>query len=277
MSRYMSFVSGCILVLSSIPLAAQTSANFSRADKYKAAKAVLQQFYEKGELGSGIDSDDRGEYDTSAARPCQEPTEYLGSFQDDSKHDPVEKPQHKNDDIADFVLDAVDMVIWENDLRKLGVPEYIWRPVLDRYEASILNPKQKSIDVTAQLNAAMVRAGRSKPKFVYHPGCGSGGADVHFTLKPADGQLFLIPVFLYKLCQVQHLSPLDFKSCDRWKEIFSERVWAVSGDYMYVARWTDGVVRCGLLTYGDFSKSFEKENSILVITKLRSPECNPAF
>jgi hypothetical protein len=46
---------------------------------------------------------------------------------------------------------------------------------------------------------------------------------------------------------------------------------------MYLARWTDGVVRCGLLTYDDFDKSMEKEKSILVITKLRSPECSPAL
>jgi hypothetical protein len=281
MRRFLSFAAGCIFVLCSIPLAAQTSANFSLADKYKAAKAVLQQFYKKGELSSGLYGSEPGEYDLSGAGPpCVDSTEYLGSFQDDSKNEPVEKPQHKNDDIADFVLDAVKMVVWENDLRKLHIPEQIWRPVLDRYEASILDPKQNTINataVTAQLNAAMARAGRSKPKFVFQPGCGSGGADVHFTLKPADGQLFLIPVFLYKLCQVQHLSPLDFKSCDRWKEIFTERVWAVSGDYMYLARWTDGVVRCGLLTYDDFSKGFEKQNSMLVITKLRSPECSPAF
>jgi hypothetical protein len=169
------------------------------------------------------------------------------------------------------------MVVWENDLRKLGVPENVWRPVLEKYESEVLTSKPMTIDVTAELNANMARAGRSSPKFVYEPGCGSGGVDVHFALNPADGQLFLIPVFLYKLCQVQHLSPMDFKSCDRWKEIFSERVWNVSGDYMYLARWSDGVVRCGLLTYDDFDKSMEKEKSVLVITKLRSPECSPAL
>jgi hypothetical protein len=156
------------------------------------------------------------------------------------------------------------------------------RPVFDLYEASIIDPKVEgfsSVDIMVYaLNRRMAHAGLSKPKFVFNPGCGSGGgASVHFALQPADGQLFLIPVFLYKLCQAQHVSPFDFKSCDRWKEIFSERVWAVSGDYMYLARWSDGVVRCGKLTYDDIEKFGQKRDGFLTITKLRSAECSQAF
>jgi hypothetical protein len=95
---------------------------------------------------------------------------------------------------------------------------------------------------------------------------------VHFALKPADGQLFLIPIFLYKLCQVQHLSPADPKSCDRFKEVFSGGVSYVSGDYVYLARWADGVVRCGSLDINKF-----KSDSTIEITKLRSPECSPGW
>jgi hypothetical protein len=273
---------GCFLALCTIYLAAQTSASFSRADKYRAAKTILQQIYDQGVLYSDIERNDNGEveeYDLMGTT-CQEPSQYLGSFESENvtTGERTERPQHKNDDIAAFILDEVNIVVWQNDLRKLNIPDSVWRPVLDIYEASIINPKAKSFEretMAAALNRRMTRAGLSKPKFVVGSGCGSGGAMVHLALQPADGQLYLIPVFLYKLCQAQHLSPLDFKSCDRWKEIFSERVWAVSGDYMYLARWADGVVRCGKLTYDDIDKS--GWDGILTIAKLRSPECSPVF
>jgi hypothetical protein len=283
--RSLNAFAACLFMMYAIPLLPQTSASFSLADKYKAAKAILQQLYDKGDLGSGIDKEDNGEvdeYDLSMGSTCAEPSDYLGSFQSENvtTGERTETPQHKNDDIAAFVLDEVNIVVWQNDFRKLNIPDSVWRPVLDIYEASIINPKAKRFSMeimVGALNRRMAQAGLRKPKFVFQPGCGSGGASVHFALQPADGQLFLIPVFLYKLCQVQHLSPLDFKSCDRWKEIFSERVWAVSGDYMYLARWSDGVVRCGKLTYDDIDKFGQKLDGFLTITKLRSPECSPAF
>jgi hypothetical protein len=276
---------GSFLTLCTISLAAQTSSSFGRADKYRAAKTILQEIYDQGDLSSGIEKNDNGEvdeYDLSRGSTCQEPSEYLGSFESENvtTGERSERPQHKNDDIAAFVLDEVNIVVWQNDLRKLNIPDSVWRPVLDIYEASIINPKAKGFNMEIMaggLNRRMAQAGLSKPKFVFQPGCGSGGASVHFALQPADGQLFLIPVFLYKLCQAQHVSPLDFKSCDRWKEIFSERVWAVSGDYMYLARWSDGVVRCGKLTYDDIDKFGQKWDGFLTITELRSPECNPVF
>jgi hypothetical protein len=275
MRRSISFIASCIFALVSLNPAAQTSAGFSRADKYRAVKTVLQQELQGK---SAIDESADGEYDLAQASACSEPYDYLGSFRD--AHDTLlEKPQHKNDDVSDFILDAVNVVIWENDLRKLRIPEGIWRPVLDRYEAEIMSAEPSNVRVATDaqivmtvLNERMANAGLSKPKFVLEAGCGSSGVDVRIALKPTDGQLFLIPIFLYKLCQVQHLNPLDFKSCDRWKEIFNEHVLEISGDYRYLARWSDGVVRCGSVTDNDFNKTDE-----LVITKLRSPECNPAF
>jgi hypothetical protein len=283
MRRSITLILSFIFALVSLNLAAQTSADFSRADKYKAVKDILRQSHPSAIDRSDKGGEGKGEYDLSSASGCSQPYDYLGSFRD-AYDTLLEKPQHTNDDIGDFVLDAVNMVVWENDLRKLRVPERIWRPVLERYEAEVLSAKPNDVRVATDvhvlvtvLNERMAEAGVAAPKFVYEPGCGSGGLEVQFALKPANGQLFLIPIFLYKVCQVQHLNPLDFKSCDRWKEIFSEHVWAISGDYMYLARWTDGVVRCGSLTENDFKKTNDSATQELVITKLRSPECSPAF
>jgi hypothetical protein len=66
MRRPMSFAAGCVLVLCNIHLASQTSADFSHADKYKAVKDVLQEFYENGTVSSGLRFYENGEYDLSA-------------------------------------------------------------------------------------------------------------------------------------------------------------------------------------------------------------------
>jgi hypothetical protein len=80
-------------------------------------------------------------------------------------------------------------------------------------------------------------------------------------------------VFLYKLCQAQHLNPSDLKSCDRWTEVIHGAASHVSGDYMYLARWSDGSVRCGSLGF----TSQDQEGKTFQITKMRSPECNPGW
>ncbi len=277
MCRPISLVAFCVLVLGSVSLRAQSSTSFDRADKYQAAKAVLQQFYEHGVVPSNINQDDQkeGVYDLLN---CQEYGYYMGFLNEDqSGSKPIAKQE--NDDLPDLMEIALNVVIWENDLRKLGVPEGTWRPVLDEYEANNLTAKSDAIDadvpqLAAQLNARMTSAGRSRPKFVERGGCGSGGADVHFELNPPDGQLFLIPVFLYKVCQVQRLVPTDFKSCNRWKEVFTASVPSLTGDYVYLARWADGVVRCGSVSEDDFWK---KNDSTIVITELRSPQCSLAW
>jgi hypothetical protein len=37
----------------------------------------------------------------------------------------LEKPQHKNDDVAEYILIAVNVVALESDLQKLGVPKQV--------------------------------------------------------------------------------------------------------------------------------------------------------
>lgn len=270
-----------LLFLSMGHVAAQpTSHDASRADKYKAVKAVLQQFYEHGVVPSHVEKEDyrSAVYDLIN---CQEYGYYIGfANENDSKSE-----SKVNDDVADLTNLALNMVIWENDLRKLRIPEEIWRPVLEQYETDNLNLRSSaneneykegdfSLGLAEKLNARMAEAGRSNPKFIEEGGCGAGGADVRFKLNPPDGQLFLIPVFLYKVCQAQHLIPTDFRSCSRWKEILDDSVPSLTGDYVYLARWADGVVRCGSVSEDDFWK---KNESTIVITKLRSPQCSLAW
>lgn len=264
-----------ILVLCSPYVPAQTSTGFTVADQYQAIKIIVQQFYDRGLVPSQIRKpgpvNDKfnppGVYSLSF---CTDAVQYLGSFSD---HPFREKSEDK--EVATLTDLALEVVVWENDFRKLGFPEEIWRPVLEKYEsAGLAQPGESTQQLAAELNAANARAGRSLPKFATLGGCGSGEIEVHFALNPPDGQLFLIPVFLYKVCQAQKLSPTDLKSCDRWKEVFNGSVSYASGDYVYLARWADGIVRCGSLGINNFQ---QKSFGTIEITKLQSPQCNPGW
>jgi hypothetical protein len=161
------------------------------------------------------------------------------------------------------------------DFRKLGIPGEVWEPIVSRYEeAAVRDPNSDPIRKTqdqlvVELNRYRAEKQPSLPVFNTKGRCGSGEIEVHIALAPPDGQLFLIPVFLFKLCQAQHLNPSDTKACDRWIEVLNGTASWVSGDYMYMARWSDGSVRCGPLGFA----SIRKNGETFSITKMRSPEC----
>ena len=264
----------CWILISISRVVAQTSTGFSRSEQYRAIKVIVQQFYDRGLVPTNIQIHKPGEVITRYNRPgeydmfyCGEAGQYLGWFGDHPSGDKQ---------ITGLTDLALRIVVWENDIRKLHVPDEVWRPAVQKFESAALAGKEglNISQLAAELNARNARAGRTRPKFVTEGGCGAGEIEVHFALKPPDGQLFLIPVFLYKVCQVQQLSPTDPKSCDRWKEVFGGTVSYVSGDYVYQARWADGVVRCGSLGFNQFNK---KQFGTIEITKLQSLKCSPGW
>jgi hypothetical protein len=143
---------------------------------------------------------------------------------------------------------------------------------LEHAGASELVDQEKTM--AAALNKYRQQSDPSLPTFIVKECAGGEGTvEVHIDLQPPEGQIFLIPVFFYKLCEAQHLDPADPRSCDRWTEVLRGTAEYVSGDYMYLARWTDGSVRCGPLGFN----SRDLEGKTLQITKLRSPECDPGW
>lgn len=249
---------------------AQTSSELVKSDpteQYQAVKATMQQFYDRGLLRSHIPFSGSGEYDLAN---CVEAGDFTGSF---------EGSNSRGKDISSPVNLAIRMVIWENDFRRLGVPDAVWKSFTSYYEVSSLPPftplteKQElafNDRLVAALNRYRQQSGKPLPKFVIEGGCGSGEIEVHIALSPPDGQLFLIPIFNFKLCEVQHLNPADIKSCDRWKEILNGSAAYVAGGYMYQARWADGSLRCGLLGFTNANVGGKTYS----IAKIRSPECN---
>ena len=273
------------LVVGCISLSAQKSSTLVNTDpvqQYQLVQATMEQFYARG-LVKRPSNIARGLVNSTIDRKsasydlwnCVESTDYLG-FVDDKE---------PGSGALDKLLNlALTTVVWRSDFKKLGVPEEVWGSLVSSYESMAL--KQGGVfrdnqqdeaprkQIAAALNKYRQQANPRLPKFIVEGGCGGGGEiEVHIKLLPADGQLFLIPVFLYKLCQAQHLIAADPRSCDRWTEVINGTASYVSGDYLYLARWTDGSVRCGPLGF----KSFDQEGKTFQITKLRSPECNPGW
>jgi hypothetical protein len=273
LSRLLSASLSSLMVCS--VLSAQTSSSLITNDpreQYTLVKATLAQFAANGLMGFR----GSGAYDVGQ---CVDASNYLPYF--------GKQVQQKNEELEGLLDIAILYVTWEHDFRKLGIPPSVWEPILRSGEEEALRshiqhtPEDQQIKeqrateqrLAAALNRYREEKNPSLGKFYVHGGCGSGEIEVHIALTPPDGQLFLIPVFLYKLCEAQHLNPADPKACDHWTEVVNGAASYVSGDYVYLARWTDGAVRCGPLGFkgaGDNGKTFS-------ITKLRSPECSPGW
>ena len=253
-------------------LVAQSSSSLVRTNptqQYEIVRATMEQFYRQGLLHSNIERQS-GTYDLWN---CTDPAGFMGS---DNEGAPGDSALFKLVDLAQTTT------VWRKDLNQLGVPKEVWEPLVSSYEnlalqqAGELKGAQDEAarnQLAATLNKYRQTSSPGLPRFIVEGGCGAGEIEVRIALQPPDGQIFLIPAFLYKLCQAQHLDPTNPRSCDRWTEVIHGAASYVSGDYVYLARWTDGSVRCGPLGF----KSFDQEGKTFQITKLRSPECNPGW
>jgi hypothetical protein len=97
------------------------------------------------------------------------------------------------------------------------------------------------------------KANSSLPRLVVDGGCGAGEITVQIATDPPGAQVLFIPTFFYELCRAQKLQADDpWGNCsERWREAVDGTVSRVSGDYHYVARWSDGATRRGRLRMTD--------------------------
>jgi hypothetical protein len=212
------------------------------------------------------------------------PIDYMGTPYDEAPTEDARLQAQLHQERPGVLYDLVGLaeksVVWRNDLRKLGIPEKVWEPLIGEYENLWFKHRGESeLDgqtnkIAAALNKYKQQSDTSLPTFIVGDcAAGAGAVDVRIELQPPEGQIYLIPVFLYKLCEAQHLDPADPRSCDRWTEVIHGTASYVSGDYVYLARWADGSVRCGPLGFN----SPDLEGKTLQITKLRSPKCTPGW
>ena len=93
---------------------------------------------------------------------------------------------------------------------------------------------------------AYTRNRAKMPHFVFEGGCGDGEMTVKIRTIPPGAAVSYIPVFSYKLCQAMKVNPDDMEQCDGWVTAVNVTENLV-GKYRYVAKWSDGTQRKGIL------------------------------
>jgi hypothetical protein len=251
-----------VLTLMLAPALAQTSSTLLKGDQAAAYEQLKQTFQALPPFNSAMSS--------SALYDSVNPNTYnLANCQDGSEF--LAYGTHR-DVVLDRLADlALQIILWSTDLRTLGYPEQVWRPLLSNFEQAqlrliqnvgpaateasyetIRHPYQTFAPRFAEsLNAYRRQNPRLRP-IIYESGCGAGEISVHIQTQPPIGNVDIIPRFFYKLCQVQKLDAENPRTCDHWREVGRGAVDEVAGSYFYRIRWPDGAIDRGTL---DFSKT----------------------
>jgi hypothetical protein len=253
--RQVCEITACLVLITSTIVnrtEAQTSSHLTKLEitsQYRLLKDRFEKLYHE-EKFSQLDDKDLHQniyvVDTCKGPPA---ADFVG-----------ERPEEGDDPVYDLSDTALVVVTWTNDLRRLGYPERIWRPLVDAYENSELaglssqngpdDPYGTASDqLVAILNHYRHQFSPSLPRATRDEGCGAGDEGVMISTDPKDGRAFFIPVFFYKLCQAQKIDPNDTSRCDRWFEAMDGRLAYLAGAYHYLIRWSDGTVREGLLNF----------------------------
>ena len=240
----------------SIPVSssAQSASTLVAADPskaYYALKRNFQEFYSQGILSSNIGkSSDRQQYDLIT---CSAGGDFVGDWV---------ASQSLFLPLADL---ATKIVIWRNDLPRLGFAENVWRPLLIQFEeaqvAKILHGGQPDdqdfLDQLARtLNQYRLQGNPQLPIVVLKGGCGAGEIEIKVQLNPPDGEVLFMPKLLYRFCRTLNIDPDNPQACDHWRRAADGTLYHVAGDYRFWARWPDGATLRGDV---DFSKYREGE------------------
>jgi hypothetical protein len=169
--------------------------------------------------------------------------------------------------MADIALDVID---WSTDLQKLGYPRELWESMVDSYEKRALETVAKYTtserawgpegiivakleerrtsferQLAVSLNAYRSKVGNRVVEVVpsdSSSGCGGGNPGVDFlvSIRPPEGQVFVISFFKYDVCREQGHDPLDRLRCDFWEEARDGSTIEIAGKNHYRAQWSDG-------------------------------------
>jgi hypothetical protein len=220
---------------------AQTSKAMLRkeAEEYVTLKRTFQKMFDEGEIKVSILRDE-GAVDLM---DCSYGQAYLGS----------ETAGHVSGRTRQRADLAYEVVRLKKLMTELGYPESVWRHVLlviEENGQSEFDPVggQHLEKLGEALNAYRRRSAPSLPKATIEGGCGDGEVGIRLMTRPGNGRVRIIPVFFYKLCEVQKIDPNDLRRCDHWREPAQGALLDVSGDYIYQASWPDRAQRSGRLS-----------------------------
>jgi hypothetical protein len=231
------------LLTGAASVAAQTSRALLRSseeERYLAFKRTFQAMVDQGTLGVAVPRSG-GAVDL---KDCSLGHDFLGP-------EAGEGASSRTRQLADL---AYEIVRLKKLMARLGYPEAVWRPMLvdneERGKESFDPIEGTYLEGLSQtLNAYRRQSAPALPATLVEGGCGEGEVAIRIATRPGNGRVRLIPVFFFKLCEVQKIDPDDPRRCDHWREPAEGALFEVSGDYNYQASWPDGARRSGMLSF----------------------------
>jgi hypothetical protein len=211
---------------------------------------------------------------TLAQKPRLQDRKYDLSTCADAGYYTMEKVVYDDDAEFRILTDlAMNVLFLTNGLTKMGYPPAAWSADVKKHEegelARIQGQQAKGPDALNELREvttenwekfldkflvpklnAYRKSHLSLPQLINDKGCGAGEIAVTIATEPRAEQVLFIPTFFYELCRVQNVNPEDASRCNRWREAQDGQLSEVVGNYMYVARWPDGTLRKGKLSFG---------------------------
>lgn len=95
-------------------------------------------------------------------------------------------------------------------------------------------------ELARELDANRQRLQPGQPPIRAEGGCGAAEQPVLVRSAPAGAKMWLATRFGFAVCRVRRIDAWDRSQCPRWSEVDPDRPAALSGSYMYQARWPDG-------------------------------------
>lgn len=148
-----------------------------------------------------------------------------------------------------------------------GPPEEFLGPGQTEQEIADLELLINGDMLTALKNEFEVRRQRLSPelpRIVASGGCGAGESEFEIRMVPANGELWLINAFAFRVCERKVADPWNHQACS-WSQYGEGDNTFASGRYMYEARWPNGTVKRGArVLEGSFEE--EEDGAETVIT-----------
>ena len=250
--------SGTALLLAALPLGAQAQEITAQPwypDGYLDLKYAAAAQHQAFPPGAGVleDWDNPGKYSFDVI---------------DCAFGFADVPAEMDEQERNLAALAVDVERLRVQLAKSGYPAAVYeQPLLDFERGQVQEIMNKAADAPedahmtqmweslAVLANAMEQRRASltpdKPRIFSEGGCGAGESEFEIRMAPANGQLWLINAFAFRVCERKVADPWDHNLCRGWTQFVQGDTTFAAGRYMFEARWGDNMQRGAKLLEGD--------------------------
>jgi hypothetical protein len=120
------------------------------------------------------------------------------------------------------------------------LPAYFYEWFGDEARSPAERPTRELVHLAQALDDQRQRVNPDLPPIEARGECGAGEQPFLIRSAPVGAKVWLATRFAYNLCTVRRIDGWDRDRCRRWSEMDPAVPAALSGTYMYQARWPDG-------------------------------------